>query len=157
MKQNLEAYYSCRRKKDFVTTGAVIMFLMILMFEFYLMFILPVQLTRENAMFKEVERQNITALADTLRERAWGLKTAGSLQQGERELVIGALDVLAIYIRENQERLTMEQILELKAILNRMDQITDGWKRGQFKIRKVVFDPAPILRSIEKKLEPDKP
>ena len=44
MRVNLKSKYSCRRKRDYITLIAVLMFSLIVLFELYLIFILPLQL-----------------------------------------------------------------------------------------------------------------
>ena len=59
MRAEITSRYSCKRKKDFVTITAIAMFSAIVLFELYLVFYLPVQLRRENAMQKHVARKDI--------------------------------------------------------------------------------------------------
>ena len=56
MRVNLKSKYSCRRKRDYITVIAVMMFSLIVLFELYLVFILPLQLRREDAMALHVNR-----------------------------------------------------------------------------------------------------
>lgn len=160
MKKEILARYSCRRKKDFVTFFAVAMFLLIVLFECYLMFWLPIQFRRQNAMAQHVARQNITQMADHLRNlsrpnnRINRKKNLNSLQESEMELILASLDILAIYVRENQENLSDSQAKELQALLNRAGRIVSGWHdRNQFCIKRDKFNPEPILRSFEKRLD----
>ena len=152
MRAEIASRYSCRRKKDFVTIAAIAMFTAIVLFELYLVFWLPVQLRRENAMQKHVARQRITELADTLRAQC-GTSKKTSLQKGEIELVRSALDILAIYMRENQEKLSMAQIKELESMLMRISAIVDSWKNNRYLIERETFDTTPILRALEAKLK----
>ena len=160
MRKEILARYSCRRRQDFVTFLAVAMFLLIVSFECYLMFWLPIQFRRENAMARHVARQNITQMADSLR----GLcrpnhprnkkKNLNSLQESELLLVLSSLDILAIYIRENQEKLSDSQAAELQALLNRTNTIVQGWQKlDRFNIKRDKFDPEPVLRTFEKRLD----
>ena len=152
MRPEIIARYSCRRKKDFVTIAAIAMFTAIVLFELYLVFWLPVQLRRENAMQKHVARQRITELADTLRAQC-GTSKKTSLQKGEIELVRSSLDILAIYMRENQEKLSMEQIKELETMLLRISAIVSSWKNDRYLIERETFDTTPILKALETRLD----
>jgi len=153
MKQEITSRYSCKRRKDCVTIFAIVMFLLIVSFELYLMFWLPVQLRRENAMQRHVARQRLTELADHLRSMSRP-RNKTSLEKGEMELIRSALDVMAIYIRENQERLSGRQIRELDAMLKRTAGIVNGWHEGnRYNIKREAFDPTPILKALEARLD----
>ena len=101
MRVNLKSKYSCRRKRDYITVIAVMMFSLIVLFELYLVFILPLQLRREDAMALHVNRQRITAQADELRRKCGDFlrDNPDSLRKGEISMVLSSLDVLAIYLR----------------------------------------------------------
>ena len=62
------------------------------------------------------------------------------------------LDVLAIYIRENQEHLNMSQLRELEQTMNRIARIIDGWRNNRFLIRRNSFNTAPLQKALEEKL-----
>lgn len=152
MKADISSKYSCRRKKDTVTITAIVMFMAIVAFELYLVFWLPVELRRENAMQKHVARQRVTELADTLRSQC-GTSKKTSLQKGEIELIRSSLDILAIYMRENQEKLSMAQIKELDSLLMRISGIVNSWHSNQYLIKRETFDTAPIIKALENKLD----
>ena len=152
MRADLKSKYSCRRKRDYVTISAVLMFALIVLFELYLIFWLPIQLRRENAMILHVSRQRITEFADSLRNSCNGLNRKDSLQKGEIALIQSTLDVLAIYIRENQEHLNMAQLKELEQTLNRIAGLVQNWKDGRFVIRRESFDTRSLQRNLEEKL-----
>lgn len=152
MRADLKSKYSCRRKRDYVTISAVLMFALIVLFELYLIFWLPIQLRRENAMILHVSRQRITEFADSLRNSCNGLNRKDSLQKGEIALIQSTLDVLAIYIRENQEHLNMAQLKELEQTLNRIAGLVQNWKDGRFVIRRENFDMRSLQKNLEEKL-----
>lgn len=154
MRKEILQRYSCKRKKDFITFFAVALFLLIISFECYLMFWLPIQFRRQNAMARHVACQRLVEMADYLRNvsrpRAQDLN---SLQKSEMELIRSSLDILAIYVREHQENLTDSQINELQQLLDRTNIIVTGWRKNKrFHIKRDNFDPEPVLRSFEKNL-----
>ena len=156
MRKEILERYSCRRKKDFITFFAVALFLLIISFECYLMFWLPIQFRKQNAMARHVSCQNLVEMADHLRHvcNPRRNKDLDSLQKSEMELIRSSLDILAIYIREHQENLSDSQIDELQKLLNRTNAIVGGWKsQKRFYIRRDKFDPEPILRTLEKRLD----
>ena len=112
MRKEILERYSCRRKKDFITFFAVALFLLIISFECYLMFWLPIQFRKQNAMARHVACQRLVEMADFLRNfsRPYSNEDFDSLQESEMELIRTSLDILAIYVREHQENLTDSQI-----------------------------------------------
>ena len=152
MRIDLKSKYSCKRKRDYVTLFAVMMFSLIVLFELYLVFWLPIQLRRENAMVLHVSRQRIAEFADNLRSSCRGLGKKDSLEKGEYAMIQSTLDVLAIYIRENQEHLNMSQLRELEQTMNRIARIIDGWRNNRFLIRRNSFNTAPLQKALEEKL-----
>ena len=152
MRAEITSRYSCKRTKDFVTITAIAMFSAIVLFELYLVFYLPVQLRRENAMQKHVARQRVTELADILRAQCSTNKKT-SLQKGEIELIRSSLDILAIYMRENQEKLSLAQIKELDSMLMRISAIVNSWAGNRYLIERETFDTGPIVKALELKLQ----
>ena len=155
MRKEILARYSCRRRKDFVTFLAVAMFLLIVSFECYLMFWLPIQFRKQNAMARHVSCQRLVEMADSLRNvsRPHSSQDLDSLQKSEMEMIRASLDILAIYVREHQENLTESQINELQKLLDRTSVIVTGWHKNKyFHIKRENFDPEPVLRSFEKNL-----
>ena len=156
MRKEILEKYSCRRRKDFVTFFAVALFLLIISFECYLMFWLPIQFRRQNAMARHVSCQILVEMADHLRNasRPNRIKDLNSLQKSEMELIRASLDILAIYVREHQEYLSDSQISELQTLLNRTKVIVDGWyTQKRYHIKRDTFDPPPVLTSLEKRLD----
>ena len=142
MRIDLKSKYSCKRKRDYVTLFAVMMFSLIVLFELYLVFWLPIQL----------RRQRIAEFADNLRNSCRRLGKKDSLEKGEVAMIQSTLDVLAIYIRENQEHLNMSQLRELEQTMNRIARIIDGWQNNRFLIRRNSFNTAPLQKALEEKL-----
>ena len=155
MRKEILERYSCRRKKDFITFFAVALFLLIISFECYLMFWLPIQFRKQNAMARHVACQRLVEMVDYLRNvsRPRSRDNLDSLQESEMELIRSSLDILAIYVREHQENLTDSQISELQKLLDRTNIIVTGWRQNRhFHIKRDKFDPEPVLRSFEKHL-----
>jgi len=155
MRKEILQRYSCRRKKDFITFFAVALFILIISFECYLMFWLPIQFRKQNAMARHVACQRLVEMADFLRNisRPRSNENFNSLQESEMELIRSSLDILAFYVREHQEYLTDSQINELQKLLDRTNIIVIGWRKNKrFHIKRDNFNPEPVLRSFEKNL-----
>ena len=103
-------------------------------------------------MQKHVARQRVTELADILRAQCSTNKKT-SLQKGEIELIRSSLDILAIYMRENQEKLSLAQIKELDSMLMRISAIVNSWAGNRYLIERETFDTGPIVKALELKLQ----
>ncbi len=152
MRADLRNKYSCKRKRDYITLFAVMMFSLIVLFELYLIFWLPIQLRQENAMILHVSRQRIAEFADDLRNQCRALKKKDSLEKGEIAMTQSVLDVMAIYIRENQEHLNMSQLRDLEQTMNRIARLIQGWQNNKFIIQRETFDTTPLQKALEEKL-----
>ena len=154
MRVNLKSKYSCRRKRDYVTLIAVLMFSLIVLFELYLIFILPLQLRREDAMALHVNRQRVTRQADELRRRCGDFlkNNSDSLRKGEISMVLSSLDVLAIYLRNNQEHLNMVQIREIRSTLDRSAARVSDWEKQRFLVKRGTFNTSLLQKNLEEKL-----
>ena len=149
MRVNLKSKYSCRRKRDYVTLIAVLMFSLIVLFELYLIFILPLQLRREDAMALHVNRQRVTRQADELRRRCGDFlkNNSDSLRKGEISMVLSSLDVLAIYLRNNQEHLNMAQIREIRSTLDRSAARVSDWEKQRFLVKRGTFNTSLLQKN----------
>lgn len=145
--------YSCKRKKDFITTTAILMFLLICIFELYLIVVLPIQLQRQNAMAFQVKKQEMLMMTELLRYRTRMAKPKNQLQECEVQLVVSSLDSVVRFIRRNVETITIEQVDEATAILRRLEKLTAPWEKGEYHFAAHDFDTQPILKSIEAKFD----
>ena len=130
------------------------MFSLIVLFELYLVFILPLQLRREDAMALHVNRQRITAQADELRRKCGDFlrDNPDSLRKGEISMVLSSLDVLAIYLRNNQELLNMDQIREIRSSLDRSAARVSDWEKQKFLVKRRIFNTTLLQKNLEEKL-----
>ena len=145
--------YSCKRKKDFITTVAILMFLLICVFEAYLIVVLPIQLQRQNAMEFAVKKQEMLMMTELLRFRTKVAKPKNQLQECEVQLVVSSLDSIVRFIRRNVENITPEQVDEATVILRRLEAISGTWEKNQYHFSTNDFDVQPILKSIEAKFD----
>lgn len=149
--KEIKARYSCKRKSDFMTYFAIYFFLLVVVFELYLIVWVPIQLKREDVLQKHVAKENLVTLVDTLRSEIGRIGTAASLNKGEVELTRTVLDHYALYIREHQDALDFPQIIDLYKMLNRYQAVIEQWKARQFSFRKETLDLPAAYQYLEKK------
>ena len=99
-----------------MTYFAIYFFLLVVVFELYLIVWMPIQLKKEDVLQKHVAKENLVTLVDTLRNEAGKIGGGNSLNNGEIELTRKVLDLYALYIREYQDALELSQILDLYKI-----------------------------------------
>jgi hypothetical protein len=147
----LRKAYSCERRKDYVTYLGVLLFCFIILFELYLVLWVPVQLKSRSVLEKEVAKQEMITLADSLRDEIGDLKTKTRIQDGEVALAKTILDNLAVYIRANQDFLDREQIRDLNKTLQSYDALSKRWKDGRYIVKEERLDYSNYLKALKEK------
>lgn len=143
--------YTCKRKKDVVTILGVALFFFVVAFELYLVLWVPVQLKSRKLLEKEVAKQEMIGLADSLRDLLGNVKTKGRVQDGEINLAKSVVDNLAVYIRENQDFLNREQIRDLSKTLQDYDALARRWSNGGFLVKEEQLDYSNYMKSLKAK------
>ena len=81
---SVKALYSCKRKTDFITFTAVALFVCTVLFELYLILLVPIQLKNRGALEKHVAKEEMLSLFDSLRARVHvGQPSVGGKGPGE--------------------------------------------------------------------------
>lgn len=149
--KEIKKRYSCRRKSDFVTYFAIVFFLMIVAFELYLIFWVPIQLQREGVLQKHVAKEQMLNLMDYLRRQTRRVSVSSSLNKGEVALTKDVLDIYANYLRKNQDHMDLSDIVEVSKMLKRFSIEISLWKGNTFAFRKEEISPAKAFVIIERK------
>ena len=123
----IQSKYSCKRKKDTITFFALLMFFCMVGFEIYLIAVVPIQLRSKETFEKHVAKMEMLSHLDTLRQKVKNAPARNDAQRGERDLCKGVLDVYAMYVREHQDNMSYQQIMELQHNLNRYESIYQRW------------------------------
>ncbi len=148
--KEIKQCYSCKRKSDFVTYFAIVFFFMIVSFELYLVFWVPIQLQREGVLQKHVAKERMLNLTDSLRVQVRKVPAPLPLNKGEVSLAGGVLDVYASYLRKNQDSMDLSDILEVTKMLNRYSEQTFWWKNGKFAFQREDISLTKAMELIEK-------
>ncbi|HPO90832.1 MAG TPA: hypothetical protein P5105_02850 [Victivallales bacterium] len=144
-----------RRKRDIVSVVALLLFGGAIFFELYIIFLIPYELRKENRWKKGVIIEELLELQDELRSNITGAITKYKNISGELELAKACLDDYARYLRENKDKITIEQaetilskIIEFKRIYEKT------WKRNGGSLeQKRELDTSKFIKFEEKKLK----
>ena len=158
MSGNTKIVYSSKRKKDFVTFFAIAMFCLLVLFQLYLIFIVPVQLKNKNTLELHVVKEESIGFLDNVRSKAKHSPAHGRFQNGEKQLVVDILDSFALHARAEQDRMSLEQLVFFQDTLMKYDALIGRWRTKdpktkdlRFNIREEQFD----FRDYVKKVEAD--
>ena len=145
--------YSCKRKKDFVTSLAIIMFVAIFVFEIYLIVFIRIQLQKENAMAHDVIKQEMLMKTEQIREQIKNAKPKTPLQECEVMMTTSCLDNIVQFIRRNKDTMTSQQIVETNDLLSQLEVYTLTWGKNKYLFKQESFETKPILDKMEAKLD----
>jgi len=126
---NIKKYYSTRRKRDVVTGTAIFFFAALIIFQLYITIVFPLQLRHQNLLIAEMERDEMFAQVDRIRELIRRTKGDDDAQKGEIKLVTGVMDQFALHVRENGKDMSPEQVAELRNVMSRFENIANAWQK----------------------------
>lgn len=148
----IKQQYSCKRKRDWMTFASVSMFVLLIIFQIWLVFIVPVQL-RDAALFeREQAKDAMSSRIDGIRDRIRKHSAPDSTNNGEIKLVRDALNEIALFLRENKDSLDLAQIAEISKTISQFEAITARWfeESPRFIIKENQIDFSGYLKSLEK-------
>lgn len=145
--------YSCKRKRDFVTFAAIVMFLLICFFELYLIVFLPIQMQRKDAMIHQIKKEKMLRTTDWIRAHIRRAKANSRLQESEIRFVSDNLEPVVLFIHKHSGKLTIEQIDEITAFMIDLDRFVAKWSKKQFTFKEEEFDIKPLLLNLENRLD----
>ncbi len=149
--KEIKSKYSCRRKSDFVTWFAIGFFLVIVVLELYLILWVPIQLRREGVLQKHVAKEQMSTKVDHYRHLFRRIPAPTSLNKGEIALAQNMLDLYANYIRANQDKLELSEILEISDLLDRYGMLSMLWQNNKFAFVRNEIPLSQTLTIIENK------
>ena len=149
--KEIKTKYSCRRKSDFVTWFAIGFFLVIVVLELYLILWVPIQLRREGVLQKHVAKEQMSTKVDHYRHLFRRIPAPTSLNKGEIALAQNMLDLYANYIRANQDKLDLSEILEISDLLDRYGMLSMLWQNNKFAFVRNEIPLSQTLTIIENK------
>ena len=145
--------YSCKRKKDFVTYFAIIFFLGICAFEFYLILILPIQLKHHDAMVYQVKKQEMVLTVELVKWHVSQAKPKNPLQTSEVQLISECINQISGYLRRNLKNLSYSQVMEIHSLVNRIEATSRTWEKKGYLFKENEFDMVPFMKNMEAELD----
>ena len=109
--------FSAAFKRDYVAMSAVIIFLAIVAVEIVLAVSIPLYLERDDAMVLQEQRLTLLSSFDNLRSQISNINPVNANAELEKSLVAWEIDKLAIYLRQESDHLTGEEIRQLQQLV----------------------------------------
>jgi len=134
-------------KKDYITFIAIFLLAGLIIFEILLATYLPSQLKREELWEREVAIASLISLQDSLRSELKGIKFEESKPAKK------CLDSMAIYIRDNSEKMTREQISTLKNDLIAFEPFIRHWDNKKTFVKDEKLDLSIYIEELKNKVE----
>ena len=100
--KNISQFYSCKRKRDYITWLAIILFVIVLIGQVYLVLFLPIRLKQQETLEYHVARQQLLLQMDEVRSLLRRLSPSGTLEKGEADMIRQTFDKLLLYAREHE-------------------------------------------------------
>lgn len=98
-----------RRKKDFVSILAILLFAFTILFEIYIIYLIPSLLRQESRWKKDLIIEELLEVQDELRAEFTGSIHRHKSLEAELALAKSCLDNYAKYFRENKDLVNIEQ------------------------------------------------
>lgn len=118
-----------KRKADYVTVFALILFVLVMSFELLLVSWLPNKLKETKVLEAETAKQEVIDLEDSLRHKIKSYEDR--VTTGEVELVGDCLDDIARYLRLNNANMTRDQVRDVMDDLFLFEKIMRKWSKGK--------------------------
>ncbi len=123
--------YSAKFKRNYVAVFATTLFFLMVASEIVLAVSIPAYVKRENVLADEAMLREILLKFDAVRNLCESLPEKDEVLVMEKQLLQSALDPLAMYLRNNANDLTSEELQELNALLTEAERIVFRLKRGR--------------------------
>jgi len=158
MRKEIRERYSCRRKRDYVTALAIILFILMISFQIYLIVLLPVQIKNAESLELNIVREQLLLELDHAREYFKYTSSDGPLHKGEIEMVSNALDRTILFAREHHDDLTLDQLSDMLKTCRMIKSVVSRWfprdSEGRlcppdYYIRAEKVDPQKYVRTLE--------
>ena len=141
-------YVFCKtpRKADYITVFAIVLFVLVVVFELLLVSWLPNKLMAAKGLEAETAKQEVIDLEDKLRHRIRGYDKR--VKTGEVKLVSTCLDNIARYLRLNSANIDRNQVRDIMEDLGRFELIMRGWDKGKSYSVKQTLDTSGYLNDL---------
>ena len=134
-----EQHYSANFKKDYMAYFAIGLFFVIVIIELYMAIWLPIYLKSQNRWAIQESRQEMIDRFDGLRRTYSKLKPATKQGKTEIAVIVNCLNNNAIYLREYQMQMNIDQIRALNSDYQTVAIFLRTYRRKDKKSKKHIF------------------
>jgi hypothetical protein len=134
-----------KRKKDFVSFIALILFAVVIIFEIGIIYWLPSRLNSDKSWEKELALAECLELEDFLRAYLTTMRGKRKDIAGEIDLVKSCLDDYARYLRDNKYKMDREQTGQIYSSLLNFQKIYLEWQNDKQYLKPSDIDVLPFL------------
>lgn len=161
-KKDLKQYYSCKRKPDIVTWVAIGLFLVMILFQVYLIAFLPMRLQSDEALTYNVVRDKMLLNIDKIRQtlpklekRKFGNEKLESLATGEIQMTRSAFERLMLHTRNHRDALDLAQVTELSQRFQMFNFMIRRWnaEKPEYYLRAETLDEKKYIRMLEQRIQ----
>ncbi len=147
--KNASQYYSCKRRRDYITILAVGLFLLMLLAQFYLVLVLPVRLQEQESLEYNVTSQRLLRNFDRMRSCLKNLHPDGSIAKGEADMLRGTFEQLQLYVRENKDAMTLQQMVQTNRMNRMLESVYNRCSVNKYHIRQEELVQSSYFRDLE--------
>ena len=148
--------FTAKYRRNYVAFLAVFLFVFIIAGEITLATAIPVAMRNENLMAEEASRNDLLLLFDKTRalcNSITGKNARGqenNLISMEKQLLSDVLDRFARYMREEGDRMTPQEVIQVKKVVSELYKVASGLARGNSYSRENRLDTSVYINSILK-------
>ena len=148
--------FTAKYRRNYVAFLAVFLFVFIIAGEITLATAIPVAMRNENLMAEEASRNDLLLLFDKTRalcNSITGKNTRGqedNLISMEKQLLSDVLDRFARYMREEGDRMTPQEVIQVKKAVSELYKVASGLAKGESYSRENRLDTSVYINSILK-------
>lgn len=150
--KNISQFYSCKRKRDYITWLAIILFVIVLIGQVYLVLFLPIRLKQQETLEYHVARQQLLLQMDEVRGLLRRLSPSGTLEKGEADMIRQTFDKLLLYAREHEDNMTLPQIVQVHHMTKMLRSAVLRCRAKKHYIRRENIDMPAFVTVLENEL-----
>lgn len=151
--KNISQFYSCKRKRDYITWLAIILFAIVLIGQVYLVLFLPIRLKQQETLEYHVARQQLLLQMDEVRSLLRRLSPSGTLEKGEADMIRQTFDKLLLYAREHEDNMTLPQIVQVHHMTKMLRSAVLRCRAKKYYIRRENIDMPAFVTVLENELQ----
>lgn len=122
--------YSANFKRNYVAFFAFVIFCIMIIFELILALSVPAFVQRENAYADEIKKRQMLLLFDVAQKTCRAIPEKDETIKLEKLLLTDTMDILAVYLRKESDRLTTDDVDKLDPLIKELHKIAAKLEKG---------------------------